>query len=140
MRHGHKSERQRFDGYKIHAAATTSDRPLLTAIDVSPGCDYDGQLAPGLIDSQPERPQRLLGDAAYGDSETREQLEEREVEVLAPVPEPPGIKACPLRRAREGERRDGQATRAARRPDRARRQLPLRGSRCRHRRPDGLQG
>jgi transposase len=91
MRHGRKSERQRFDGYKLHAAATTNKRPLLTAIDVSPGGDYDGQLAPALVDSQPEqlRPKRLLGDAAYGDSETREQLEERQVEVLAPVPEPP---------------------------------------------------
>lgn len=90
MRHGRKSERQRFDGYKIHAAAAT-EAPLLTAIDVSPGCDYDGQQAPALIDSQPKelRPQRLLGDTAYGDSETREQLEERKVEVLAPVPEPP---------------------------------------------------
>jgi len=91
MRHGRKSERQRFDGYKIHAAATTGERPLLTAIDVSPGCDYDGQLAPMLVDSQPEelRPARLLGDAAYGDSETREALEQRQVAVLAPVPETP---------------------------------------------------
>lgn len=90
MRHGRKSERQRFDGYKIHAAAAT-EAPLLTAIDVSPGCDSDGQLAPALIDQQSgqRRPKRLLGDSAYGDSQTREQLEERKVEVLAPVPEPP---------------------------------------------------
>jgi hypothetical protein len=90
MRHGRKSERQRFDGYKIHAAAAT-EAPLLTAIEISPGCDYDGQLAAALIDQQPPelRPRRLLGDAAYGDSKTREQLEAREVDVLAPVPEPP---------------------------------------------------
>jgi hypothetical protein len=90
MRHGRKSERQRFDGYKIHATAAT-EAPLLTAIDVSPGCDHDGRLAPALVDQQaPEpRPTRLLGDTAYGDSETRAALEEREVEVLAPVPEPP---------------------------------------------------
>lgn len=90
MRHGRKSERQRFDGYKIHAAAAI-EAPLLTAIAVSPGCEYDGRLAPSLVDQQPEplRPKRLLGDSAYGDSETREDMEEREVEVLAPVPEPP---------------------------------------------------
>lgn len=90
MRHGRKSERQRFDGYKLHAAATASERPLLTAIEVSPACEYDGQMAPALVDSQPERlrPQRLLGDSAYGDSETRAQLEQRQVDVLAPVPEP----------------------------------------------------
>ena len=90
MRHGRKSHSQRFDGYKIHAAAAT-DAPLLTAIDVSPGCDYDGKLAPALVDQQPEplRPKRLLGDTAYGDSETREQMEMRAVEVIAPVPEQP---------------------------------------------------
>jgi transposase len=90
MRHGRKSERQRFDGYKIHAAAA-SGAPLVTAIEVSPGSDYDGKLAPALVDQQPEqlRPRRLLGDSAYGDSETREALEERAVEVLAPVPESP---------------------------------------------------
>jgi hypothetical protein len=89
MRHGRKSGRQRFDGYKIHAAAAT-EAPLLTAIEISPGGDYDGQLAPALVDQQgPLRPRRLLGDSAYGDSETREQLEARAVTVLAPVPEPP---------------------------------------------------
>jgi transposase len=91
MRHGRKSQSQRFDGYKIHAAASVGARPLLTAIEVSPGCDHDGAIAPTLVDSQPEqlRPSRLLGDTAYGDSETRERLEERGLEVLAPVPEQP---------------------------------------------------
>jgi transposase len=90
MRHGRKSHSQRFDGYKIHAAAAV-EAPLLTAIEVSPGCEYDGKLAPALVDQQPEtlRPKRLLGDTAYGDSETREQLELRAVEVIAPVPEAP---------------------------------------------------
>jgi transposase len=90
MRHGRKSQSQRFDGYKIHAAAAT-EAPLLTAIDVSPGCDYDGKLAPALVDQQPEplQPKRLLADTAYGDSQTREQLEVRAVEVIAPVPEQP---------------------------------------------------
>jgi hypothetical protein len=90
MRHGRKSQRQRFDGYKIHATAAT-EAPLLTAIEVSPGCDYDGQLAAALVDQQPPelKPGRLLGDSAYGDSETREQLEARQVDVLALVAEPP---------------------------------------------------
>jgi hypothetical protein len=90
MRHGRKSQAQRFDGYKIHAAASVTEQPLLTAIEVTPGCDYDGTAAAALVDSQPDeiRPGRLLGDAAYGDSETREQLEKRQVDVLAAVPEP----------------------------------------------------
>jgi DDE family transposase len=67
------------------------ETPLLTAIEVSPGSDYDGKLAPRLVDQQPEqlRPKRLLGDTAYGDSKTREKLEQRQVDVLATVPEPP---------------------------------------------------
>jgi transposase len=36
MCHGRKSWRQRFDGYKLHATATTSREPLVTAIDVAP--------------------------------------------------------------------------------------------------------
>jgi transposase len=127
MRHGRKSHSQRFDGYKIHASAAV-EAPLLTAIDVSPGCDYDGKHASALVDQQPEqlRPQRLLGDAAYGDSETREDLEERQVDVLAPVPEPPpppgrigkrdfridlaaGIVTCP----------GGQSARISERPQRS---------------------
>jgi transposase len=90
MRHGRKSSSQRFDGYKIHATAAV-ETPLLTAIEVSPGSDYDGKLAPRLVDQQPEqlRPKRLLGDTAYGDSKTREKLEQRQVDVLATVPEPP---------------------------------------------------
>jgi hypothetical protein len=91
MRHGRKSQQQRFDGYKLHAAATVGEQPLLTAIEVSPGSDYDGTIAPALVDQQPpeQKPRRLLGDAAYGDSETREKLQERSVDVLAPVVERP---------------------------------------------------
>ena len=88
MRHGRKSQRQRFDGFKLHAAATGSEEPLLTAVDVTPANEADGAQAAALVDSQPEgrRPERLLGDTAYGDSATREAMEAREVDVLAPVP------------------------------------------------------
>jgi transposase len=87
MRHGRKSQHQRFDGYKIHTAATGDGR-LITAVGVSPGGDRDGPHAPALIDGQPAglRPQGILGDTAYGDQATRAALEERGVGVLAPVP------------------------------------------------------
>ena len=42
MRHGRKSQQQRFDGYKLSAAATNTDAPLITAIDVAPACEQDG--------------------------------------------------------------------------------------------------
>ena len=91
MRHGRKSQHQRFDGYKLHAAATNTAEPLLTAVEVAPANEQDGPKAAALIDAQPEsrRPERLLGDTAYGTGPVRAELAEREVEVLAPVPEAP---------------------------------------------------
>jgi transposase len=90
MRHGRKSESQRFDGYKLHAAATNTEQPLICAVEVEPASDRDGPQAKALVDRQPaeRRPTRLLGDTAYGDTLTREDMEEREVELLAPVPTP----------------------------------------------------
>jgi len=89
MRHGRKSSQQRFDGYKLSAAATNTEVPLITAVDVAPACEQDGPQAKHLIDSQPEprRPKRVLGDTAYGNGPVRAELAERDVDVLAPVPE-----------------------------------------------------
>jgi transposase len=91
MRHGRKSESQRFDGYKLSAMATNNAQPLITSVSVAPASEQDGPQAPGLIDSQPEarRPERILGDTAYGNGPARAELAEREVGVLAPVPTPP---------------------------------------------------
>ncbi|HEV2874244.1 MAG TPA: IS1182 family transposase [Thermoleophilaceae bacterium] len=91
MRHGRKSQHQRFDGYKLSAAATNSDTPLITAVAVAPASDQDGPQAAALVDSQPDahKPKRLLGDTAYGTGPVRADLQERSVSVLAPVPEAP---------------------------------------------------
>jgi hypothetical protein len=89
MRHGRKSRQHRFDGYKLSAAATNTPVPLITAIDVAPGCEPDGPQAKHLIDAQPagRRPGRVLADTAYGNGAVRAEMAERGVEVLAPVPE-----------------------------------------------------
>jgi transposase len=91
MRHGRKSQHQRFDGYKLHAAATNTEQPLITAVEVAPANVQDGPRAAALVDAQPKerRPERLLGDTAYGIGPVRAELAERAVEVLAPVPERP---------------------------------------------------
>ena len=91
MRHGRKSSSQRFDGYKIHAAVTNTEVPLITAIEVTAASEPDGPEASGLVDQQPEhrRPGQLLGDTAYGTGPVRGELVERDVDVLAPVPEAP---------------------------------------------------
>ena len=86
MRHGRKSPARQFTGYKLHAAAATQ-APILTAIVLSAGNEHDGHHAGALIDQQPEekRPERIIGDTAYGNVEARELLEQRQVSVLAPV-------------------------------------------------------
>jgi len=89
MRHGRKSVRQRFDGYKLSAAASNSSEPLITAVHVCPGGEHDGPQAKHLVDAQTaeRRPARLLGDTAYGNGPVRAELAERGVNMLAPVPE-----------------------------------------------------
>jgi hypothetical protein len=89
MRHGRKSSQTRFDGYKLSAAATNTPVPLITAIEVAPAGEHDGPQAKHLIDDQPpeRRPKRVLGDTAYGNGPVRAELADRDVEVLAPVPE-----------------------------------------------------
>jgi hypothetical protein len=87
MRHGRKSQHQRFDGFKLSAAVTNTSEPMITAIDVAPASAQDGPQAKYLIDAQPpgRRPSRVLGDTAYGTGPVRAELAEREIEVLAPV-------------------------------------------------------
>jgi Transposase DDE domain len=87
IRHGRKSQHQRFDGFKLSAAVTNTPEPLITAVAVAPASEQDGPQAKHLIDAQPpeRRPPRILGDTAYGTGPVRAELADRDVEVLAPV-------------------------------------------------------
>jgi hypothetical protein len=87
MRHGRKSQHQRFDGFKLSAAATNADTPLITAVTVVAASEQDGPQAKHLVDAQPpdRRPTRVLGDTAYGIGAVRAELAERGVDVLAQV-------------------------------------------------------
>jgi hypothetical protein len=89
MQHGRKSSQSRFDGFKLSAAVSNTSAPLIMAVHVAPGGESDGPQAKHLIDQQPpeQRPDRILGDTAYGNGVVRSELFERSVEVLAPVPE-----------------------------------------------------
>lgn len=88
MRHGRKSQHQRFDGYKLSATVTNDSQPLITAVAVAPASEQDGQQAPALIAAQlpRRRPTRILGDTAYGNGPVRAQMAEIDIDVLAPVP------------------------------------------------------
>src|SRR3954447_6586599 len=87
MRHGRKSQHQRFDGFKLSAAVTNTAEPLITAVEIAPASRQDGPRARHLIDAQPpaRRPPRVLGDTAYGIGPVRAELAERGVDVLAPL-------------------------------------------------------
>src|SRR5215207_3128174 len=87
MRHGRKSQHQRFDGFKLSAAVTNTSEPLITAVAVAPASEHDGPQAKHLIDAQPpqRRPRRILGDTAYGIGPVRAELADRDVDVLAPL-------------------------------------------------------
>jgi hypothetical protein len=89
MQHGRKSSQSRFDGFKLSAAVSNTSEPLIMAVHVAPGGESDGPQAKHLIDSQPpeHRPDRILGDTAYGNGVVRSELLERSVQVLAPVPD-----------------------------------------------------
>ena len=58
-------------------------------MEVGDASAHDGAHAKALVDQQPERsrPKRILGDTAYGDQQTREDMQQRGIGVLAHVPE-----------------------------------------------------
>jgi transposase len=90
MRTGFKPKFGRFAGYKLHAAVSNTTRPLICSIEVDDAGGHDGAHTSALIDNQPAelRPERILGDTHYGDQTTREEMQQRGIEVLAPVPDP----------------------------------------------------
>src|SRR4051794_13305894 len=86
MRHGRKTNAWRFTGYKLHIAVD-AQAPVVTALTISAGNEHDGHHAAGLVEQQPasRRPERVIGDTAYGNLEVREQLEQCATRVLAPL-------------------------------------------------------
>jgi len=90
MRHGRKSESCKFDGYKTHTAVDVESE-LITSVVTTAGNVHDGKAVTRLVDAQPpaQRPQVVIGDGAYGTGQVRAELAERQVQVVAPVPEGP---------------------------------------------------
>ena len=62
MRHGRKSQQQRFDGYKLSAAVTNTDEPLICAVDVAPASEHDGARV-GRADRRPARASAPTADS-----------------------------------------------------------------------------
>ena len=75
MRHGHKSSRRRFDGHKA-AIVVDTDTQLITALEVLPGNAPDNLGALELVEQSEANTgvpvDEAMGDAAYGDGDTRQ--------------------------------------------------------------------
>lgn len=83
-RHGHRSRRDRYDGYKLHLAVD-ADSDLLTAAHASLATTHDSVVLPALLAADPVPVAEVLGDTHYGSVETRRQLASQGVELVAPA-------------------------------------------------------
>lgn len=91
MRHGHKSSKGRFDGYKAHIMEDPESE-IISGVGVTAASVPDAEPLPDLLDQQQEaglRVTEVIGDTAYGSGDTRAKMAEREIKVTAPVPPEP---------------------------------------------------
>jgi len=92
MRHGHQSHSKGFDGYKASIVVNTQDGVILST-GVQPGNKADREQAVELVEAAEKvaksNVRAVLGDTAYGDTQTRRDLSEIGVEVVAKTPPVP---------------------------------------------------
>ena len=89
MRHGHKSSRRRFDGHKAAIVVDTGSQ-LITAVEVLPGNAPDNLGALELVEASEANTgvpvAEAMGDAAYGDGDTRQAFADAGRTLIARVP------------------------------------------------------
>ena len=97
-RHGHKSKNRHFDGYKAHLSIDP-DSELIAEVVATPANTHD---ATPFLSCSAEKPDEdkpiILGDSAYADGQTREELGEAGFTVMAKCP--------PIRNATGGFTKD----------------------------------
>ena len=98
MRHGHKSSSRRFDGHKA-AIVVDTDSQLITAVEVLPGNAPDNLGALELVEASEANTgvpvEEAMGDAAYGDGDTRQAFADAGRTLIARVPGRPDRKQFP---------------------------------------------
>ena len=98
MRHGHKSSSRRFDGHKA-AIVVDTDSQLITAVEVLPGNAPDNLGALELVEASEANTgvpvEEAMGDAAYGDGDTRQAFADAGRTLIARVPGRPDRKRFP---------------------------------------------
>ncbi len=98
MRHGHKSRSRRFDGHKAAIVVDTGTQ-LITAMEVLPGNAPDNLGALELVEQSEANAgvpvEEAMGDAAYGDGDTRQAFADAGRTLIARVPGRPNRKHFP---------------------------------------------
>ena len=98
MRHGHKSSSRRFDGHKA-AIVVDTDSELITAVEVLPGNAPDNLRVLELVERSEANTgmpvEESLGDAAYGDGDTRRAFADAGRTLIARVPGRPDRRHFP---------------------------------------------
>ena len=91
-RHGHKTRRRGFDGYKGHVAVDP-DSEIITDTTVTPGNAGDAAVADDLIDDLLDDDERgddeepkVYGDSAYGTGEFQQHLDDADIALGVPDP------------------------------------------------------
>lgn len=84
-RHGHRSRKDRYDGYKVHVC-TDTESDLITAIDATTATTHDSTMLEDLLDADPVPVAEVIADTHYGSAECRQRLADDGVELVAPAP------------------------------------------------------
>ncbi len=95
MRHGHKSSSRRFDGHKAAIVVDTDSQLITAAVEVLPGNALDNLGALELVEQSEANTgvpvEEAMGDAAYGDGDTRQAFADAGRTLITRVP------GCPNR-------------------------------------------
>jgi hypothetical protein len=83
-RHGHRSRRDRYDGFKAHLA-TDVDSDLITAASASKATTADDEVLEELIEADPLAVAEVIADTHYGAAKTRVALGASGIGLVAPA-------------------------------------------------------
>jgi hypothetical protein len=86
-RHGHRSRRDRYDGYKVHLS-TDADSDLITAVEATPATTHDAAVLTDLLAADAVAVSEVIADTHYGSGSTRQSLADDGVELVAPAQPP----------------------------------------------------
>jgi hypothetical protein len=84
-RHGHRSRRDRYDGYKLHISVDV-DSDLFMAGTATTATTGDGEVLADLIEDDPVAVSEVIGDTHYGSGATRRDLAHDGIALTAPAP------------------------------------------------------